>query len=262
MGKALFALALLCCGAALALAAPEEAGPEGGTEAGGAHYKQSNTTKLKRVVIDETKPLSTAMKCCITLLITYFIVQTLILISREGMMSKVTGMGKKNDDIDIEGAEEGLLSGSASNAGSAAAGCCASLLDEKKLAKTTDTLAFVPMLCIIMVFARLRANDMGLDPQMWGQMAMWCATIAILVQTIIVLAFPSLESGDGSDDDEGAPLSANAQNRVEEDDSANSSFIALLGKIIRFTAVASLYAGVIVLIVSIITLRKEKEIFV
>ena len=41
-----------------------------------------------------------------------------------------------------------------------------------------------------------------------------------------------------------------------------SSFIALLGKIIRFTAVASLYAGVIVLIVSIITLRKEKEIFV
>lgn len=136
-------------------------------------------------------------------------------------MSKVTGMGKKNDDIDIEGAEEGLLSGSASNAGSAAAGCCASLLDEKKLAKTTDTLAFVPMLCIIMVFARLRANDMGLDPQMWGQMAMWCATIAILVQTIIVLAFPSLESGDGSDDDEGAPLSANAQNRVEEDDSAN-----------------------------------------
>ena len=75
MGKALFALSLLCCGAALALAAPEEAGPEGGTEAGGAHYKQSNTTKLKRVVIDETKPLSTAMKCCITLLITYFIVQ-------------------------------------------------------------------------------------------------------------------------------------------------------------------------------------------
>ena len=74
MGKALFALALLCC-AALVLAAPEEAGPEGGTEAGGAHYKQSNTTKLKRVVIDETKPLSTAMKCCITLLITYFIVQ-------------------------------------------------------------------------------------------------------------------------------------------------------------------------------------------
>ena len=136
-------------------------------------------------------------------------------------MSKVTEMGKKNDDHDIEGAEEGLLSGSASNAGSAAAGCCASLLDEKKLAKTTDTLAFVPMLCIIMVFARLRANDMGLDPQMWGQMAMWCATIAILVQTIIVLAFPSLEPGDGSDDDEGAPLSANAQNRVEDEDSAN-----------------------------------------
>merc|ERR1719454_1439104 len=41
-------------------------------------------------------------------------------------------------------------------------------------------LAFVPMLCVMMLALRLRAMHLGLpDPQPWAQKAMWIATISV-----------------------------------------------------------------------------------
>lgn len=87
MGRLSFALLVLACaGASLAVyAGPADIkandvtstpiNPQGGEEAGGVNYKPANNTKLKRVIVDDTKPLSTAMKCTIILLTMYFLVQ-------------------------------------------------------------------------------------------------------------------------------------------------------------------------------------------
>merc|ERR1719362_483373 len=57
-------------------------------------------------------------------------------------------------------------------------------------------LAFVPMLCVMMIGVRLRAMQLRVrDPQQWAQTSMYVATIAVATQ-----AFCCLFTGANSDD--------------------------------------------------------------
>jgi len=54
---------------------------------------------------------------------------------------------------------------------------------ETALSEATGSLASVPMLCILMVSARLRAMQLGLgDPQAWAMWSMYAATLAFLAR--------------------------------------------------------------------------------
>ena len=175
--------------------------------------------------------------------------QTLILIARENLLAKVIpgdGSGGGGDDD----AESSLMGRGRDMSKKMMRDTAQMFLNEAKLQKTTDTMAFVPMICIIMVFARLRANDMGLDPQVWGQAGMWASTIAILVQATVVLAFPSMEGGaaaagggGGDADSSGRPVSLNDDEPETMRNKNDQGFVFLLGKLRRGRRLCTSSAG-------------------
>merc|ERR1719476_898650 len=61
------------------------------------------------------------------------------------------------------------------------------------------SLAFVPMLCIMMIAVRMRAMQLHFrDPPAWAQRTMCIATIAVTVQTICSLV-PGIGGADSED---------------------------------------------------------------
>lgn len=70
---------------------------------------------------------------------------------------------------------------------------------EMALFEATGSLASVPMLCILMVSARLRAMQLGLgDPQSWAMWSMYAATLAFLARFAgDLVSGPIAEPGEG-----------------------------------------------------------------
>lgn len=70
---------------------------------------------------------------------------------------------------------------------------------EKYLEHASTALQFAPMLCILAVGTRLRALQMGREPEPWAQGAMFGATWAIVLQTILLILVPCLIPGENLD---------------------------------------------------------------
>jgi hypothetical protein len=70
---------------------------------------------------------------------------------------------------------------------------------EKYLEHACTALQFAPMLCILAVGCRLRALQMGREPERWAQAAMFGATWAIVLQTILLILVPCLIPGENLD---------------------------------------------------------------
>merc|ERR1719453_616219 len=62
-------------------------------------------------------------------------------------------------------------------------------------------MAFVPMLCVMMIGLRLRAVMLNRhDPQIWAQYTMLVATLAIIMQVLIAIPVVFLSPSDDDDD--------------------------------------------------------------
>lgn len=104
------------------------------------------------------------------------------------------------------------------------------------------SLAFVPMLCVMMIAVRLRAMQLKVrDPQSWAQSAMYIATFAVITQVGC-----SLCSGDGEDKLEDA-------DREMPDIAVKVATIAILS--LRYAAAIALYTAVAALIAALLVME-------
>jgi len=106
------------------------------------------------------------------------------------------------------------------------------------------SLAFVPMLCVMMIAVRLRAMQLKVrDPQSWAQSTMYVATFAVIVQVGCSLC--SAGCDDGFDDPD----------REMPDIAVKVATIALLT--VRYAAAMALYCAVAVLIAALLIMEPE-----
>lgn len=108
------------------------------------------------------------------------------------------------------------------------------------------SLAFVPMLCVMMIAVRLRAMQLKVrDPQSWAQSTMYVATFAVIVQVGCSLC--SAGCDDGFDDPD----------REMPDIAVKVATIALLT--VRYAAAMALYCAVAVLIAALLIMEPESN---
>jgi len=132
-------------------------------QTGGEPMEVVNNVKEVPVVGDqfETKGVTTAMQCVISLTIQFMIVYTALAICRMA----ADGFGLKYDNVPIQ----------------------------KILQTATLTVAFAPMLSILFLAYRLRVNQLTKnkgDPPTWAQVCMYFCTYAVLLMTLCVCVIP------------------------------------------------------------------------
>jgi hypothetical protein len=104
------------------------------------------------------------------------------------------------------------------------------------------SLAFVPMLCIIMIAVRMRAMQIHIrDPQPWAQVMMYVATASVSAQVIASAIWACWMSADGGETCAGLGIAGKL------------AAILILG--LRYVAAASLYAAMIALVVALISMQ-------
>jgi hypothetical protein len=126
---------------------------------------QGSTTPVESVPVVGEKfavnPVSTSMKCVISLTLQFFIVYTALAICRTAADS----FGLKYDNVPIQ----------------------------KILVTATLTVAFAPMLSILFLACRMRVNQLtkfqGHPPE-WLQVCMYFCTYSVLAMTLIVCLIP------------------------------------------------------------------------
>lgn len=154
--------------------------------------------------IRPVRPVSTAMRCVTLLTLIYFAVN--LALAAWGLAC----IGSKH----IHGQREQIFTG------------------------LRRSLAFAPMLCVMMVGVRLRAMQLKIrDPQLWAQQAMYVATFAVIVQ--VACSVVPLQG----EDDEG-PLGADGSHAL-------GKLLAILVLTLRYVASALLYGAVAVLIFAV-----------
>lgn len=111
------------------------------------------------------------------------------------------------------------------------------------------SLAFVPMLCVIMIAVRMRAMQVHIrDPQPWAQITMYIATAAVSTQVVASILWACF---------------------VRADDFALScGEVGLVGKVaaiiilaVRYIAAISLYIAMIALVVALVSMQQGLAIF-
>jgi len=108
-------------------------------------------------------------------------------------------------------------------------------------------LAFVPMLCVMMIALRLRAMHLGLpDPPPWAQTAMWVATASVVVQVMCSL-FMCVADGEALD-------AAAADEGDAETPGALVKVVAIALTALRYLAASVLYVSAAVLIGALVAM--------
>ena len=162
----------------------------------------------------DKKPLSTAMKCVMSLLFLYFLVVImmkaiiftkqikLLYAKAKADMPDIPGMESKDDGLPVisnetkaklaAAAAQKIVSDKiASVPGGAAVNATTAytkdlfmnMFSEEKLAKVMTNMAMVPMFCILITFCRLRARvDLETEPQDQAKNWMLISTICLFVQ--------------------------------------------------------------------------------
>lgn len=115
------------------------------------------------------------------------------------------------------------------------------------LESVQGSLAFVPMLCVMMIAVRLRAMQLGVrDPQPWAQTTMYVATFSVAAQAICSLC--ACASGDTSEDDDFDECKPSSGNLL-----GKCVVISLLS--VRYIAYLVMYASVAVLVVALLLME-------
>lgn len=164
-------------------------------------------------VMRKAPPLSTAMKCVMLLTVVYFIIYLCMILA-----NAVQGTTRKWVHAVLRSAQQSL--------------------------------AFVPMLCIMMIAVRLRAMQLRVrDPQPWAQSTMYVATFAVITQAACSLCACSVSSDES--DDEGFkdcnPAPENLLGKV--------AVIILL--LLRYIASAILHVAVAALFVALVIMEPD-----
>jgi len=107
------------------------------------------------------------------------------------------------------------------------------------------SLAFAPMLCVMMISVRLRAMQLGLrDPDSWAQFAMYMASLAVIIQVAC-----SLHPGTGDDED------IQTKQRADADIAGKVAVIAL--QVLRHAATMVLFVAMVMLVTSLVAMEPE-----
>lgn len=164
-------------------------------------------------VMRKAPPLSTAMKCVMLLTVVYFIIYLCMILA-----NAVQGTARKWVQAVLRSAQQSL--------------------------------AFVPMLCIMMTAVRLRAMQLRVrDPQPWAQSTMYVATFAVITQAACSLCACSVSSDEC--DDEGF----NDSNPRPENLLGKVAVILLL--FLRYVASAVLHVAVAALFVALLIMEPD-----
>jgi len=135
-----------------------------------------------------------------------------------------------------------------------------------------QSLAFAPMLCVMMIGVRLRAIQLRIrDPQSWAQVAMYVATWTVVIQVfaavMIVCVTPSDDEVEkessrshrrGMDPSGSEDLQDDPPDVVEDDQSNLRRKFAVIGLlIVRYAAAVCLYGAMAVLIVALFSMESD-----
>ena len=167
---------VLATGLALAARAPEsqEAAPEEG-----------DASQLKP---GDLRPLSTALRCVLSLLFLYFLVVIILkIVSFTSEIQKLSSAIRRDGDVSQE--QQGLLGGGVKSGGalskSRACGYCTDVFSVARLQQVMMNMSLVPMFCVLLTFCRLRARiDLDTEPQTYAKNAMVAATLCLFAQIL------------------------------------------------------------------------------
>lgn len=123
---------------------------------------------------------------------------------------------------------------------------------EKYLEHASTALQFAPMLCILAVGVRLRALQMGREPEPWAQAAMYGATWAIVLQTMLLILVPYLIPGENLDaqqDTKGVDWTKQEDDRMKG--------LAMILSVLWWASVFCLYVSVAAILVSVFTMEPD-----
>jgi hypothetical protein len=118
-----------------------------------------------------------------------------------------------------------------------------------------NSLAFAPMLCVLMIGVRLRAIQLDVqDPPSWATQAMWTASISVVAKVLCSTAThrESREDGASSSDDEAA-IASSWKHR-----SPGEKLTAIVLLAITLLATFFFYIAVSVLIVAVFLMESER----
>lgn len=120
------------------------------------------------------------------------------------------------------------------------------------------SLAFVPMLCVIMVCVRMRAVQLHLrDPPTLAQVAMYFATVAVTLQVLIAVLVVYISPLDDDNDD----FDEDLKGGPSDDESAQiRTKLILIGLLcVRYLLVVCLYVAMGVVVISIFSMEKDSS---
>jgi hypothetical protein len=110
------------------------------------------------------------------------------------------------------------------------------------------TVNFAPMLAILFIGARMRAYEIGMEPQSWAQKCFYMSTISVLIQSILALLLPFVVNAQCS---RGA-----CEGDVRFEIQSNKAAAAVM-TFVRYGCLFALYIGVIGVVYSILTIQDK-----
>merc|ERR1719355_12419 len=164
-----------------------------------------------------SEPVPTAMQCVVSLTIQFMLIYTALAICRMA----ADGFGLKYDNLPIQ----------------------------KILQTATLTVAFAPMLAILLLAFRMRVNQLTKNkgnPPEWCQICMYFCTYAILLMTLVVCIIPLFT---------GETIGVDVKTGQLKDDAEpfKSQACAIAFTALKYLILLMLYGGVLALVYGIIT---------
>merc|ERR1719163_2550696 len=192
-------------------------------------FLQSGGNPMEKVpVVGEqfkVNPVSTAMKCVISLTIQFFVVYTALALCR----TAADVFGLKYDNLPIQ----------------------------KILDTASKTVIFAPMLSILFLAFRMRVTQLTKrtgNPPEWAQMCMYFCTYSVLLMTLIVVVIPLFT---------GEVIGVDAKTGQISDDAKpfKNTMVAGCFTALKFLILAGLYGGAIAICYGICTYEPPKGIW-
>jgi hypothetical protein len=125
------------------------------------------------------------------------------------------------------------------------------------------SLAFVPMLCVLMIAVRMRAMQIHIrDPQPWAQITMYVATAAVTTQVLASILYACLTDGSHQPDEDDL-----TNDLCKAESSLSGGDVGLFGKVaavillmVRYVAATALYATMIALVFALTSMQHDTSI--
>jgi len=119
------------------------------------------------------------------------------------------------------------------------------------------SLAFVPMLCVLMMSVRMRAVQLRLrDPQQWAQITMYFSTTAVTLQVLVAALRTCLSPSDEDEDDETGQVVKESSGADEPSQIRRKLALAVL-LVVRYLFALCLYLAMMVLIAALFSMEED-----